>query len=225
MNIPIVLHKKGVTLVELLAIVVLLMIIGAVSMVVIGDMIERTRLKADQQSVIQLNIATRYFSLEDGGSSIFDVESTDIQKIELLVEEGFLSTFASPQSKDGLFTWNNDLLSWFLSINNETVSLSPYGNTHLEISPHLIQDMQDFYQKNNRYARTWGDYRYTDLGLDVKIWKEPILHILYTPSGSNLFLKPAEGYQFSVWNETGDMYINITNKDVNHYVLSNSYQS
>jgi prepilin-type N-terminal cleavage/methylation domain-containing protein len=206
MNLMSKLSKKGVTLFELLAVIVVLGIISIVAVVTIGNLLDRTRLKADQKSIINLNIATRYYGLESNRELIFDVTKPDTDKILVLVEEGFLSVFVSPQSKDAHFMWDEVLKSWFLIINNEIISLSPYGNTHLEITPHIISDIQTFYQENNRYARTWGDYRYTDLGLDPTLWKEPILHILYTPSGSNLFLKPEEGFQFSVWNSKGDLF-------------------
>ncbi len=199
-------NNKGVTLIELLAVIVILGVIAAIAITLIGNTISNSKLKADQLTVNNLNTATRYYSFDNTSNTIFTSSLSDSEKIEALVESGFLSAQAIPQSKDATFIWDEDLLSWFLQIEDEVISLSPYGSTYDEITPEIISDIKEYYLENEHYGRTWGDYRYTDIGLDPLIWKEPILHIIYTPSGSKLYLEPEDGYGFTVYNSDGDEF-------------------
>ncbi len=201
------LKKSGLTLLELVIIIVVMGVISLIAVPLIGNTIEKSRLKADKISLASLNIATRYYKLDSDLSEIFPDHLDDEQKIELLIEKGFLSGYVLPQSNDGNFIWDDSLLSWLLVVDDQIVPLSPYGNTYQEITPKIIDDIQDYYNEMGRYGRTWGDYRYTDIGLDPNDWNEPILHVYYTPSGSSLFLKPESGYQFLVLNEENDLFV------------------
>ena len=64
----------------------------------------------------------------------------------------------------------------------------------------MIQLLEAFYAANNHYARTWGDYVYTDIGLTPADWQKPLNHITYSPGGNRLSIRPEAGYQFTVTN-------------------------
>jgi len=58
------LSRKGLTLVELLAIFVIIGVIATIGIVSIGRIIDSTRLKGDQANAMMLNEATSLFKLE-----------------------------------------------------------------------------------------------------------------------------------------------------------------
>ena len=55
--------KKGVTLVEVIAVIVILGIITLIAVPTIGNLINRTRQNADQAIIDSLNQATEYYIL------------------------------------------------------------------------------------------------------------------------------------------------------------------
>lgn len=199
--------KKGVTIVELLITIIIIGIIASFSVLAVSEYLTSSKLKADQQTVVTLNDATTGYHLFTNLSTIFSEEATSEDNITTLVNEGFLSSTPIPQSDNASFVWDNDLSIWYVTIDGEATSLSPYGTTPQEITPNLVSDIQDFYTNNGRYGRSWGDYRYTDLGLEPEDWENPISHIYYTPSGKNLYLTPEDGYQFVLTNDDGDEFI------------------
>ena len=81
----------------------------------------------------------------------------------------------------------------------ETEELTSLGSTFTEISLAMITLMEAL-----GYGRTWGDYRYTDLGLDPEEWAEAIDHIYYKPGGSTLAIEPEDGYTFIVTDSGSD---------------------
>jgi len=73
-------------------------------------------------------------------------------------------------------------------------SLTSLGSTFTEITTAMISLISNFYQRNNRYPRSWGDYVFTDLGLDPAEWAQPINGLYYSPGGSKVTIGPADGY-------------------------------
>ncbi len=82
------------------------------------------------------------------------------------------------------------------------------GSTVSEISGGMLDLINDFYSTNNRYPRSWGDFAYTDLGLDPAEWKDKVFGgIIYKPNGSLLRIRPGEGYTFRIKDENGETHI------------------
>ena len=80
------LKHKGVTLVELLAVVVILGIIAAVAFVAIGNLISNTSTKAYKETVASLNQATKNYVLWDNVTSndVFEGSTTNSGRISVL---------------------------------------------------------------------------------------------------------------------------------------------
>ena len=199
-------NNKGVTLVELLIVIVVMGIVAGFSIPAIGNLLENTKLGIDQQTVSSLNTATDYYTFYSTESPVFDSESSDEEKIVLLFNNGYLDKVASTQSKNASFEYDEENLTWSLVVDGNVVPLSPYGNSYSEIAPSIIIDMQERLASTGSYGRTWGDYRYTDLGLEPDDWDHSINNIHYKPSGSKLLLRPADGYQFTVYNDANDEF-------------------
>lgn len=86
--------------------------------------------------------------------------------------------------------------------------LTPLGSTVSEISGGMLDLINDFYSTNNRYPRSWGDFAYTDLGLDPAEWKDKEFGgVIYKPNGSLLRIRPGEGYTFRIKDENGETHI------------------
>jgi len=88
-----------------------------------------------------------------------------------------------------------------------TTKLTPLGNTFSDITGSIIDLIQDYYDKNNKYPRTWGDYVYTDIGLVPGDWKQFYDHVYYSPGGNRVSVKPEIGYIFEVTDLSGNIKI------------------
>ena len=74
----------------------------------------------------------------------------------------------------------------------------------------FLERIQTFYDENGRYPRSWGDYRFTDIGLDPADWDGTVDGVSWTPSGSRIGLG----------NEIGDdIQIYVTDLDGNRLHL------
>lgn len=92
----------------------------------------------------------------------------------------------------------------------------------LGIKDDMLARIQDFYNRNGRWPRSWGDYAYTDIGLDPDDWDEAVEGIYWGPHGSNIglanrhddnlqvYVKDLEGNTlhlydgWSIWCPVGD---------------------
>lgn len=208
--------KKGFSIVELIIVIVIISIISTFTVLAVSRFLTNSKMKIDQETVSSLNSATTSFYLLSKNQPIFDEALTNEEKIEVLYAEGFLSNQPIPNTSGASFIWDEEFKLWYLSIDGNKEALSIYGSTPNEIVPNITQDILTYYNENESYPRTWGDYRYTDIGLNVEDWDEPIGHVYYTPSGSMIFLEPEQGYQFiltKINNET------VTMKDTLNYNL------
>jgi len=199
-------NNKGVSLIELLVVIVVMGIIGGFSFGMVSNILENTRQGVDEQTVSTLNTATNYYSFYNHADTVFDVNLTDSEKLILLYNEGYVGSVIKTQSKDAVFIWSEEQRIWRLNLSGTAVALSPYGDTYTEIIPNIISDIQQRLVDEGSYGRSWGDYQYTDVGLDPEDWENPILHILYRPSGVRLILNPEDGYAFTVYNSNGDEF-------------------
>lgn len=198
-------NKKGVTLIELLAVTVILGIIAIVATVLIGNLISKTRLSADQQTLINLNYAVSMYDVDYPNQRIVDSTLSKEAIFELLVEKGYLSHLPVLQSKNSEFLWDEVLLVFKLNIGGDILPLSPFGDTPEQIVPNFI-DIMELHLENGGNLTTWGDSRYTNLGLDPNDWSGYILHVHYRPHGKGLILEVENGYQFVFNKINGDQF-------------------
>lgn len=86
------------------------------------------------------------------------------------------------------------------------VAKTPLGSTFTDISSGFIRLIKDFYNKNGRWPRSWGDFAYTDLGLNPADWTGSLDGIIYRPVGNRINIRPAPGYTFRVTDITGKVW-------------------
>jgi len=86
----------------------------------------------------------------------------------------------------------------------EPEPLTSLGSTLAEISGGMIARIQSYCDENGHYPRSWGDYAYTDIGLDPEEWKNEFNGIVYSPGGSRVKLTPGEDRTFYVTDAKGN---------------------
>ncbi|MCD6290874.1 MAG: hypothetical protein J7M34_10265 [Anaerolineae bacterium] len=78
------------------------------------------------------------------------------------------------------------------------------GSEPLGIAQNFIQLIQAYHEQYGRWPRSWGSYRFADLGLDPGEWATPIDGIMYTPAGNRLGLVNARGDAYQMYVRTQD---------------------
>lgn len=92
------------------------------------------------------------------------------------------------------------------ALKTDQSALTSLGKGMPTISGNLIALTMAYHKKTGKWPRSWGDYAYTDLGLDPAEWKTPYDGIIYKPGGSRLMIAPADGYAFEVKGQDGKTY-------------------
>jgi len=116
-----------------------------------------------------------------------------------LTSRGTLVTAKTSQgTEQGVKGWTVDMAGGL----GATASSSG-GSTFSNITTDLVSRIKDFYTQNGRYPRTWGDYRFYDLGLNPADYAQPIEGLYYRPSGSTVLVSPAEGTQLTMQSLDG----------------------
>jgi prepilin-type N-terminal cleavage/methylation domain-containing protein len=198
-------RRGGFTLIELIVVIAILAILAAIAIPSVAGMTDRAKLSADKGTIATLNSVTPVFRISAGQSDPFKEEiSKSGELMQCLVDEGYLSEVVLPQTKNATFTWDFANQSWRLYVAETPVSLTPLGSTFEEISPAMISLIIKKFESSGKYGRNWGDYSYTDLGLDPADWQAPVMHIYYKPGGSNLRIRPEEGYDLIVMDMLGN---------------------
>lgn len=117
---------KAVTLVELLAVVVILGIIASIGILVVGNLISNTRTKAYRETIASLNTATENYALWDniGTEDIFDGLETNSERISLLFSQGYITEVVQPNTPYS-FVWDISSQLWVLSTEEIEIIGSP----------------------------------------------------------------------------------------------------
>lgn len=198
-------NKKGFTLIELIVVVAILMIVGAIAVPRISGLINDAKIASDKVTVKTLNsVTTMYFtSKQTSYNDIFEGFNTDKLRMSELVNEGFLNNIPQPKSKEAEFVWLIENQLWTLFKGETTIPLSPLGSSFDEISPAIINKINELFINKGKYGKDWGEAKFTDIGLNPEDWKDPIGHIYYKPAGRLLRISPEEGYKFVVKDLNG----------------------
>jgi prepilin-type N-terminal cleavage/methylation domain-containing protein len=193
-------NKLGFTLIELIVVIAILSILALIIFPSLNNYINESKNAVDQTTVHYLNNMTILYgiSFETTPEDIFEGINSDEQRLNTLIDEGYISSNTEPQHDENEFIWLVDNQLWVLSSDGEIIPLSPLGNTFSEISIEMIDLLNQRLIDYGNYGRTWGEFAYTDLGLNPADWINPINHVYYKPGGSKIAISPENGYSFYV---------------------------
>jgi len=79
-----------------------------------------------------------------------------------------------------------------------TTPVSTLGYTFSQISTNMASLAKAYFAQYGRWPRTWSPYNYTDLGLSAEEWATPKDHVYYSVGGSQVTVRPADGYEMTV---------------------------
>lgn len=109
-------NNKGVTLIELLIVIVVLGVIGGFTIVQVSSIVDNSRIEVDSFNLSTLTSVTENFAeaYPSGTSDVFDGYSDNDARMLALVDSKFLDTRIVAQQKDAYFDWNVSTQSWDL---------------------------------------------------------------------------------------------------------------
>ncbi len=203
------LHKKAFTLIEIIVTLAILAILASLIAPNLSHFGEASRIAVDKANLRTLNASTRVYRLNESihTQDVFQGLTTDEQRMFLLIESGCIAAVITPQQSEASFIWNIDQQQWLLDHQNAEAPLSPLGSTLSEISSAMIDLIQQRYDTFGSYGRTWGDFAFTDIGLDPLDWQDPVGNIYYRPVGGQMRIRPEEGYRFVVNDINGNQRV------------------
>lgn len=108
-------NSKGLTLIELLIVVVVMGIVAAFAVVAFGGTVTNSQIEADSYNLMVLNDATgKYATTVASHTDIFNGLSEDNERISTLVSSGFIDRTIIPQQDGATFEWSVDDQAWEL---------------------------------------------------------------------------------------------------------------
>lgn len=106
-------NQYGVTLVELLIVIVVLSVIAGISVFSIGNLVENTRVRADQATVLGLNQATHYYRITNPNTLDYFVNDlSNSERISHLKSQGFLTQQVRAQHPDTVYVFDQENTVW-----------------------------------------------------------------------------------------------------------------
>lgn len=130
-------NKRGVTLVELLAVIIILGIIAAIAVPTIGNLIERQRQKAAEAEWTSIEESARLYAVDLYEDDVFSLQDliTEAYLSEAIVLEG--GTTAAAPTVPQVDVTAVDI--FVVGANNlVTVDISGIASTHLFIDGYLV---------------------------------------------------------------------------------------
>ena len=108
-------YNQGFTLIEVIVVIAILGILALIVAPRFGSFTEGAKLRADQATVRTLNNVTPLARMNLSGPDPFIEDKPHEERIQFLVDKGYLESMVSAQSKDATFAWAINDERWYLS--------------------------------------------------------------------------------------------------------------
>ena len=111
-------RKAGFTLVEIIVVIAIIAILVAIAIPTMVGFIEQAKIGNDKSNLGMLNRVTLYYaSLNQTQGDVFNGLTTDEERMNLLVSEGYLDTVVETKKANTEFIWDVDSQSWLYTFN------------------------------------------------------------------------------------------------------------
>ncbi len=132
--------KQGVTLLELLIVIVVLGVIASISVIYVGNIVENSRIKADQATVLRMNQATYYFSIGEANKvNEFIALEADEDRVSMLVDLGYLAQPPVAQHSDTVYVFDEEHLVWCNQSCSTILAEYIFTNTTFNLSEYEVK--------------------------------------------------------------------------------------
>ncbi len=163
-------NEKGVTLVELLIVIVVMGILAAFTIVKVSSIITTTKINVDSFNLSTLNTVTEKYAQQyaSSGSDVFDGISSDGERMQSLVTKGYLDSMIRVQQSGASFEWKVSDQLWYLEgglingyYNGSTVNYTFSSDSLDDLTGDGVvsYDMSDWSTDNGYLENSTGESR------------------------------------------------------------------
>ena len=204
------LFLAGFTLIELVMVVVLLGLLAIVAIPKYYNLQNDANLAAEKGVVgaVRAGIHT-YFAKNKAYPATLDSATSAVCSITnmcfntVLDQNGVTSGWTKTASLSYQSSAGNTYI-YKPSDGSFMSSSTPLGSTFSEVTGNMIALTQSFFDANGRWPRSFGDYRYTDLGLNPADWSGVVYDgLIYGTGGSRVSIRPGAGWTITAMGLDG----------------------
>ena len=164
-------HRRGFTLIEIVVVLAVLLVLTGIGVMAYSGILTSANVdicRSQRQEAINL------YKLYQAKGGEYDVDGST--GMMFLVEQLLLNEEYKCPDGD-VYTWqveSDNKVSLTCSKHGELNKLhTPLGNNFDEITTSLKAIVEGYYEENGTYPRSWGEFAYSDIGLDSENWDKP----------------------------------------------------
>lgn len=113
-------------------------------------------------------------------------------------------TMSEPNSQEEYNLISSSTIQITFNFSISTQETNPYGNNIVEIASYIENLTKIYYDDSGSYPRSWGDYAYTDIGLNPEDFEESYYNFEVTPRGKTINFGLNYGYTLTVLDIYGE---------------------
>lgn len=119
-------NSKGLTIVELIIVIAIMAIVSTFAVIGVSRSLHVTRQKGDEVVLANINEATRMMMYHNSSteSTVFIGITSDEERLNELVSDGFLSEYPEPLVDGNSYVYNEDICMWTLNGDGGSVTYS-----------------------------------------------------------------------------------------------------
>ena len=216
-------RPAGFTLIEIAVLIVVISVVGLIALSRFFDFSRQAQDRAETGVIASVRDSLRYYGAESKAKARTPTYPPTLDAASAGPSSSsnpFFTAVLIHGTQDGTWTKSSATryrspggTSYVYDPNEGTflesaTPLTPLGSTFGEITGNLINLIQLYYDTQGSWPRSWGDYRYTDLGLDPAVWNGvPYEGLIYGTGGSRISIKPGAGWRITATGLDGNVRV------------------